>query len=529
MPVLRRAIPSLILVLVLSLVYAITLAPDITWANRGADGGDLITAAATGGVPHPPGYPTYLALARLFQFLPLGTLAFRTNLLSAVCGLLSAVLVTDLVRRSYGGDATIGRWAGFVAGLGFGLSPLLWSQAVITEVYTLHALFVALILWLLPFTPGTRFLQGTGFLRSAWLDRLSGLMFGLALGNQVTVAFLLPPWLFVTLINGTRINTDKHGFNFNYLSVKSVSAEGAHSVRVPKLKWRSLIRRLGWLLLGMLIYLTLIIRARSGSPVNWGNPSTLESLWWIVSGQYYQWRVFALPVYNLWPRLLDWAKLLGDQFGWLGLALALYGFGFSKPRWTRYRWITGWVFISFAVFALGYSTLDAYVLLIPAFMMVALWLGLGAAGLLEKVSGWREARAWITPVGGILLAMMVLANAWANLPHVDASQDQRATNFGRKILETAPQDAVLYTLDDEDTFPLWYYHFALGERPDLAILQIRLLPEDWYRQTMRATYPGLVIPEQVDRIWYLAVMAANPNRPNCETLLDKPEVFTCKP
>jgi len=150
---------------------------------------------------------------------------------------------------------------------------------------------------------------------------------------------------------------------------------------------------------------------------------------------------------------------------------------------------------------------------------------LGAGWYLD----WREAGVWITPVGGMLLAVMVLANAWAILPHVDASQDQRATDFGRKILETAPQDAVLYTLDDEDTFPLWYYHFALGERPDLAILQIRLLPEDWYRQTMRATYPGLVIPEQVDRIWYLAVMAANPNRPNCETLLDKPEVLNCKP
>ncbi len=523
MPVLRRAIPSLILVLVLSLVYAITLAPDITWANRGADGGDLITAAATGGVPHPPGYPTYLALARLFQFLPLGTLAFRTNLLSAVCGLLSAVLVTDLVRRSYGGDATIGRWAGFVAGLGFGLSPLLWSQAVITEVYTLHALFVALILWLMPFTQGTR------FLKSKWLDRLSGLMFGLALGNQVTVAFLLPPWLLAGFLSkGAGEQGSRRAWKHGSKGMERRSPLHPRTL-TPLLKWRSLIQRVMWLAIGLSIYLTLLIRARSGSPVNWGNPDSLESLWWIVSGQYYQWRVFALPVYNLWPRLLDWAKLLGDQFGWLGLALALYGFGFSKPRWTRYRWITGWVFISFAVFALGYSTLDAYVLLIPAFMMVALWLGLGAAGLLEKVSGWREARAWITPVGGILLAVMVLANAWANLHHVDASQDQRATNFGRKILETAPQDAVLYTLDDEDTFPLWYYHFALGERPDLAILQIRLLPEDWYRQTMRATYPGLVIPEQVDRIWYLAVMAANPNRPNCETLLDKPEVLTCKP
>jgi len=530
MPVLHRTIPSLILVLVLSLVYAITLAPDITWANRGADGGDLITAAATGGVSHPPGYPTYLILARLFQFLPVGTLAFRTNLLSAVCGVLSALLVADLVRRSYIGKATIGRWAGFVAGLGFGLSPLLWSQAIITEVYTLHALFVASILYLMQLSQETlsfaKQSEGgkTRYLKSDWLDRLGGLIFGLALGNQLTVVFLLPPWLLVGLLSkGVRGRRDP-------------SAAPSAPLRpllprtlAPFLEWRPLIRRITWLAIGLTVYLTLLIRARSGSPVNWGDPSSLGNLWWIVSGQYYQWRVFALPVYDLWPRLFDWSKLLGAQFGWLGLALALYGFSIGEPRWPRYRWINGWVFISFFIFALGYNTLDAYVLLIPAFMVMALWLGLGAARFLKIVSRWRGAGAWMTPVGGIVLSIMVLANAWANHPHVDASHDRRAIDFGRNVLENAPRNAILYTLDDKDTFPLWYYHFALGERPDLAILQIRLLPENWYRQTMRVTYPGLTIPEQPDRIWYLAVMAANPNRPNCETLLGKSEVLKCKP
>ncbi|MGC8878576.1 MAG: protein O-mannosyl-transferase family, partial [Anaerolineae bacterium] len=57
------------------IVYLITLAPSITWCNDGADGGDLITATVTGGVPHPSGYPTYLLLGSLFVHLPLGDLA----------------------------------------------------------------------------------------------------------------------------------------------------------------------------------------------------------------------------------------------------------------------------------------------------------------------------------------------------------------------------------------------------------------------------------------------------------------------
>ena len=57
-------------------VYLASLAPGLTWANFGADGGDLIAAAATGGVAHPTGYPFYLLLARLFQFYRLARWLF---------------------------------------------------------------------------------------------------------------------------------------------------------------------------------------------------------------------------------------------------------------------------------------------------------------------------------------------------------------------------------------------------------------------------------------------------------------------
>src|SRR5437879_3085739 len=72
----------------LAIAYARTLAPGVTWANDGADSGDLVTAAATLGIAHPTGYPTYLLLARLFQIIPLGDLAARTTLLSAAAGVL---------------------------------------------------------------------------------------------------------------------------------------------------------------------------------------------------------------------------------------------------------------------------------------------------------------------------------------------------------------------------------------------------------------------------------------------------------
>src|SRR5512136_2543960 len=101
------------------------MAPGLTWANGGSDGGDLITAAATGGVAHPTGYPVYLLLAKLFQLLPVSSLAFRTNLMSAVAAILAAVLIYALVTRITSPLTGHGNWlAGLASAYAFGLSSL---------------------------------------------------------------------------------------------------------------------------------------------------------------------------------------------------------------------------------------------------------------------------------------------------------------------------------------------------------------------------------------------------------------------
>jgi hypothetical protein len=55
--------------------------PSVDWL----DSGSLVGSAWTMGVAHPPGEPAWLALAKLAQLIPIGDIAFRTNLLSAAC------------------------------------------------------------------------------------------------------------------------------------------------------------------------------------------------------------------------------------------------------------------------------------------------------------------------------------------------------------------------------------------------------------------------------------------------------------
>ncbi len=109
-------------------VYWLSLAPTITWQHDGADSGDLATAVAVGGVPHPSGYPTYLAMAELFRSLPLGgDVAYRLNLMSAVCA--AAACVAALATAS---DVVCATTAWVAA-----LSAVAWATAcAVTATWT---------------------------------------------------------------------------------------------------------------------------------------------------------------------------------------------------------------------------------------------------------------------------------------------------------------------------------------------------------------------------------------------------------
>ena len=74
-------------------VYLARMAPGLSWAHGGVDGGDLIAAAATGGVAHPTGYPLFVGLGKLFSLLPIGSMAWRVNLASAIFAAIAVWLI----------------------------------------------------------------------------------------------------------------------------------------------------------------------------------------------------------------------------------------------------------------------------------------------------------------------------------------------------------------------------------------------------------------------------------------------------
>ena len=94
----------------------------------------------------------------------------------------------------------------------------------------------------------------------------------------------------------------------------------------------------------------------------------------------------------------------------------------------------------------------------------------------------------------ILALAAIAARAPLTPSKVDASTDLRAQGYGLGAMQQAPEGAIILTWQALDAFPLWYYHYALGIRPDVAIIVVPLMQFDWYTEQLHILYPDLALP-----------------------------------
>lgn len=294
-------------------VYGATAVPDLTFAFHSGDGGELITAVLTGGIPHPPGYPTYLLLGRLTALLTIEPVAYRFSLFSAFCGAAAAAM-TSATSRSLG----LKGWPSLLPGLTLAFMLLVWQQAVVAEVYALNLAMVSLFVWSL---------LGQ---RPSWLV---GILLGLSLTTHLTSILLLPLALLL----------------------------------VPSKQWPRLG---GGLVLGLAPYFALPWLAQPGSPVVWSRPDTLAGWWWLVSAQIYHPNQLALPEVKLLPRLKDWAAAGLQQLlfaGWLLLPWS----GWRETDKKQWLALVGTA-VLYLLVAFFYDTNDALVHTLPAWLLLSL-------------------------------------------------------------------------------------------------------------------------------------------------------------
>jgi hypothetical protein len=485
----RNLIGPLIVFLALLALYVASLAPSV----MGGDSGELTTAALTGGVPHPPGYPLFAMLARLFAALPLGhSPAWRVNLLSAVSTAGAAALLC----------ATVRLWtrelaSGLVAAVLFGTNSVVWRHATSTEVFGLNAFFVALafLLWLcVERTAARRFVFALCF------------ACGLAMCNHHTFVFVGAPLVLRSL----------------WIARRNLGAGGT-----------TLALALG--LLGLLPYGYLVIASGSNAAVTWGDQTTLDGFLTHVLRRNYG--TFSMGRAGKGGAFVSegtflptlW-QMLGHAFPrllWIGPPLAILGF--ARAGKDRHERRPVHVLLGCLLFYVGtfcsLSNLstdrELYLSVLARFciqsdLMLALAAGLGFTWLARAVRTRLtvvERHARLLPLCAALLFGAATA---AHAGETSQRHNRVFSDFVTTAFASLPKNAIVITMGDHLTGSVFYFREIERLRPDVIHLDRELLGFPWYGQRKRRLFPDLHLPDGGYGLggWNIKrLLDGNPTRP----------------
>lgn len=492
----RDIVPACFVFIVTLSVYVYTLAPTITFG----DSGELVTAAFTLGIAHPPGYPLWLLIAKLFSFIPIGDIAYRLNLMSALLdavtiGILSLVIsrtIPLVCARVIPGDAFDSPVAGLVIGsasasasLILAFSSTFWHQSVIAEVYALNNFFVASILFLFALWAEKPEKNGLLFAVS--------FLFGAGQANHQTLLLMGPALVFFVLLLRPRI----------------------------VLKPKAVLACLGLFLLGLGFYLYLPLRARALPPINWGDPSTWENFWFHFTRKQYRVIDVIRPLSVIIPQVkFFFVSIAAEPLMPILIVPASLTLGFAGKKGKQ--WIafsiaaficTGVVFSIIANTELDLSAQEIHIIyFLPAYLIVAVWLGYGIAiiGLLALRAS-RRLRLELVPAT-VVAVLWLLVPASNLVLNIDTA-GMRHRNFGKMYGEMLmnglkPGSLLLAGTDSGYAIPM-YMKWVERRRTDISILTINKVSDPKYLAEARRNAPDLVLPTREDFEEAVTTMAAD--------------------
>jgi len=382
------------------------------------------------GVAHPPGYPLYTLLGRLFTYIPLGSPAYRVNLLSAVVGALTLTLVSLAVRQLIPSP-----WPCVAAALALGGATTFWAQATVASIRGLTALFTALIFVLaLDYARA----EGQPRRRQRCLTAL-GLVFGLGLSHHGSLGFLAVP------VGAYLIVTD----------------------RTLILRPLKLVQPLAAAILGMSVILYLPWRDAVGAPLAPGDLSTLRGFLEHVTAQGFRGDVFFFARAALLPdRVAVLKDILLMQFGGPLLVSALLATGLLLWRGhPRVFFMIGGTFLLIGVVALTYRAPQTVEYLMPAYVCLAVLMG-GGMGVLLSIPQAPSGLSAILTAAVIYLGM---AQVIAHYPSfAELHRDYSARAYAEGILQGAPSEAIILA-NWHHVNPLRYLQMVEAQRPDVTI------------------------------------------------------------
>jgi Protein O-mannosyl-transferase TMEM260-like len=423
-------------------IYLRTLAPSV--AEMFDDSLEFQLVAARLAIAHPTGYPLFTILLHLFTYLPVGDVAYRVNLATALFGALAVVGIYAVARQ-----LVRSRSAAVVAALTFAFGETFWSQAVLAEVYTFQALLTTVMLWLVLLksqVPSPKFkIRIWNFEFQVGHLEFLAFFFGLMLTHH-RMSLLLFPALAVYVLSYDR-----------------------QFLREP----RTLLRLAIAFALPLLLYLYIPLRGLVTSSLDGTYQNTPAGfLSWVLGSSY---SVFLTqnPLNEHYDAAF-YLNLFVQQFTWLGLVLAALGLiALTRRAWREGLLLALGLVVNLA-FALTYRVADIAVFFIPSFLFVALLLAPGADALAQWLSHTLShsrllafTRSYAqTPV--LLLLALPLLLLSSNFAAVDLSDKWDVHDYGRDVLaQPLPPDSTVIGILGEMSL-LRYFQETQGLRRDVA-------------------------------------------------------------
>jgi hypothetical protein len=386
-PILDRgdALRAAILGLAALGIYVRTLVPGLL----PGDSGEFQVLAYLLGHAHTTGYWVYLLLAKAFSELPLGGIAYRVNLFSALMGALTVAGVYLCART-----ITKNRAAALLGALAFALAPTVWSQAIIAEVYTAASATVALVLL---------FTLLYGYTRENIYLFLVAALGGLSLGIHGSVGLFAP------------------GIGLFILAQRP--------------DWRKILKPI---LLGLLVGLAILLLAflivdHNQAPYSiiqtsylpsistWGRSPTdvdtpLARFFFLLSAKQWRGNMFN---FGAFPELIGtFAERLWADYGFVLTVAMLLGL-FNIGKFKRgLDWLFGIGLLVYLIYTLNYRIGDIYVFYVPLYVYLCTLLAAGISWtiqLLGKLSLPDFGRKAI-PIAVLVIALLGMAGPF--IPHI---------------------------------------------------------------------------------------------------------------
>lgn len=414
---------------------------SLTPGLGGEDSGEFVSAFLTIGSTHPPGYPLLVLLGRLIVEIPVGSPAFRANMLSAMCAAGVLTVVYCMAIRSAPGVAPFNRAIPRLSGLAaigmLGGSQAFWYQAAISDKYPLHLLLFVSTL--------AAALYGSGWGRILML-------LGLGLAHHPQMIYILPAlaWL------------------------------GWHG-RV----WRDSSWRIGLfaaLAAISLKFLEAPLRGIGPWPLVFDPAMHFETAWSNVTLRPYAHRIHGPWESELWTAtvrtLFDQVLPAGVMAGVAGLLLWARRDS-ARGMATMATVTTGLVLVSMLeIFGREYHAL-------PVTLLLCLGCGMLAA------EGFRPGRHPLMRLTGLVL----LIPAWMivrNLPMAGHGRACLDHDYGRQLLGGLPRRAVLLVSNDDHFFSTLHQQTVLGFRTDVLVIPRGYLTIPFLKERTRRASPELL-------------------------------------